>query len=278
MIATVDEWDALAGIKKLGVKEPHVEWLRAVLEVAEPAEGWTRQFRAAREEKDDARRQAALEKLATADDVRTLPVRALTRLAGQLERVKAYSSAAQLLRRAQQEHPADFWVNYNLSLVLQKLAPPQSDDSVRFQTAAVALRPESPGAHFNLSGGLSKKGLLDASIASYKKAIELDPKFALAHHNLGHVLQDKGQFEAAVASFRKAIELDPNVAHVRSDVAKAQRLVATKEKLLAFLKGDFADDQRRAARPDRVMHNEEALPSVRRPVRRCRRRRCEAGR
>ena len=111
ILAALDEWDALASNKDYGVTEPHREWLRAVLEAAEPAEGWTRQFRAAREEKDEASRKAALEKLATADEVATLPVRALTRLAGQLERVKAYASAAQLLRRAQQQHPADFWVN-----------------------------------------------------------------------------------------------------------------------------------------------------------------------
>ena len=147
ILAALDEWDSLAGDKRLGLTEPHREWLRAVLDAAEPAEGWTRQFREAREEKDDARRQAALEKLAAADEVGRPPVRTLTLLAGQLERVKAYSSEAQLLRRAQQHSPADFWVNYNLGNVLREVTPPERDEAVRFLTAAVALRPESPGVH-----------------------------------------------------------------------------------------------------------------------------------
>ena len=49
---------------KLGITEPHREWLRAVLEAAEPEDGWGRQVRAARRETDAAKRQAALEALA----------------------------------------------------------------------------------------------------------------------------------------------------------------------------------------------------------------------
>ena len=163
--AALDEWDVLASNKDSGVTESHREWLRTVLEAAEPAESWTRQIRAAREEKDEVRRRAALEKLAMAEDVGTLSVRAQTRLALQLEIVKAYASAAQLLRRAQQQHPADFWVNEMLGRALQDLTAPELDEAVRFLTAAVALRPESPGAHLNLGVALDNKGQSDAAAA-----------------------------------------------------------------------------------------------------------------
>ena len=86
ILATLDEWDGLAGDPMLGITEPHREWLRGVLEAAEPAEGWMRQFRAARGLKDEGRRKTALVKLATAENVGTLPVRTLTRLADQLEK------------------------------------------------------------------------------------------------------------------------------------------------------------------------------------------------
>jgi hypothetical protein len=82
ILAALDEWDVLASNKKFGITEPHREWLRAVQEGAEPAEGWTRRFRLVRAEKDEAARKTALEKLATADDVGTLPVGALTHLNG----------------------------------------------------------------------------------------------------------------------------------------------------------------------------------------------------
>ena len=209
ILATLDEWDALSGNKTLGITEPHREWLRAVLEAAEPADGWMRQLRAAREEKDEGTQKTVLEKLATAGDQGALPVRALTRLAAELRTVKADAGAAQLLRRAQQQHPADFWVNNDLGRVLWDVTPPELTDAVRFLTAAAALRPESAGAHLNLGVALSKNGQLDAAIISYKKAIELDPKYAAAYSFLGTALRAKGQLDAAVASYKKVIELDP---------------------------------------------------------------------
>jgi serine/threonine-protein kinase len=221
IVAALDEWDALAADKKLAVTEPHREWLRAVLGASEPAEGWTRQFRAAREEKDEAKRKAALEKLAAADDVETLPVRSLTRLAWQLEKVAAHASAARLLRRAQQQYPADFWVNYDLGNALQKVTPPELSEEVRFLTAAVALRPESPGANNAIANALKAKGEVDEAIACYKKAIALDPKYAAPHNNLGLALHDKGEVDEAIACYKKAIALDPKSAPPHTNLGLA---------------------------------------------------------
>ena len=181
IVAALDEWYDLAGNPTYQVAEPHREWLRAVLEGAEPDDAWGRQVRAARLEIDAVKRQAALEALAKSATVAELPARALTRLAKGLRPPQA----AELLRRAQQHYPADFWVNHELGEVLLEVTPPERDDAVRFRTAAVALRPESPLAHSNLGYALYDKGQLDAAVASYRKAIELDPKFAMAHSNLG---------------------------------------------------------------------------------------------
>src|SRR5262249_25165734 len=86
------------------------EWLRAVLEAAEPDDAWGRRVWAACRETDKEKRQAALEALARSADVTKVPARALVRLAGQVR----LSQAAELLRRAQQHNPADFWVNHDL--------------------------------------------------------------------------------------------------------------------------------------------------------------------
>jgi serine/threonine-protein kinase len=246
IVAALDEWDALAGEPKLGIVEPHREWLRAVLGAAEPAEGWTRQFRAAREEKDEARRKAALEKLAAADDVGTLPVRALTRLAKQLEKVEAHASAAQLLRRAQPQNPADFWISHDLGMALQNVTPPEFDEAVRFLTAAVALRPDSPGAHVNLGIALHGKGQLDEGIACYRKAIELDPKYATAHNNLGLALKAKGQVDEAIACYQKAIELDPKYATAHHSLGVALADKGQLEEAIACFKKAIALDPKYA--------------------------------
>jgi eukaryotic-like serine/threonine-protein kinase len=205
IVAALDEWDDLAGNPKYQISEPHREWLRAVLEAAEPDDAWGRKVRKARRERDAVKRQAALEALAKSARVAELPARALTRLADEL----GPAQAAALLRRAQRHYPADFWVNENLGKVLLQVTPSELEEAVRFLTAAVALRPESPGAHFVLGVGLHEKGQLDEAIASYKKAIEVDPKFTAAHFALGVGLHEKGQLDEAIASYKKAIELDP---------------------------------------------------------------------
>jgi serine/threonine-protein kinase len=221
IVAALDEWDDLAGNPELGIKEPHREWLRAVLEAAESEDGWSRKVRAARAEKDPAKRKAALEALAREADPSKVPALALTRLARRLRPAQAVD----LLRRAQQVHPADFWVNHDLGMALREVKPPERDEAVRFLTATVALRPESPGAHCNLGQALRGKGQLDAALASYQKALALDPKYAAALCNLGVAQADKGQLDAAIASFKKAIDLDPKAAktHCNLGVALANK-------------------------------------------------------
>jgi tetratricopeptide (TPR) repeat protein len=216
ILAALDEWDELAGDKTLGITEPHREWLQAVLETAEPDDAWGRKVRAARRETDAVKRQAALEALAKSATVAELPARALTRLAGGLRPAQA----AELLRRAQRHYPADFWVNSQLGEVLQEVMPPEREEAVRFLTAAVALRPESPGAHLSLVCPLKVKGQLDEAIACCRKAIALDPKLAAAHCVLGYALGGKGQLdEAQMACFKKAIELDPKLALAHNNLA-----------------------------------------------------------
>jgi serine/threonine-protein kinase len=219
VVAALDEWDALASNPKLKITEPHREWLRAVLEAVEPDDAWGRKVRSARRETDAVKRRAALEALAKSAKVDELPARALTRLALGLRPPQA----AELLRRAWRHYPADFWVNHNLGGVLNKVTPPEREEAVRFLTAAVALRPESPGVHYNLGIALADKGQWDEAIASYKKAIALDPKYAVAHDNLGNALYHKGQVDEAIASYKKVIELDPKIAWAHYNLGNALR-------------------------------------------------------
>jgi tetratricopeptide (TPR) repeat protein len=103
----------------------------------------------------------------------------------------------ELLRRAQRQYPADFWVNHNLGVVLQEVSPPQREEAVRFLTAAVALRPESPGVHLNLGNALRDTGQGDEAIACCQKAIVLDPKIVNAYKSLGWALKEKDQLDEA---------------------------------------------------------------------------------
>jgi tetratricopeptide (TPR) repeat protein len=242
IVAALDEWDELASNPQLGIPEPHREWLRAVLDAAESQDAWTRQARAARREPDARKRQAALAVLAQSADATVISALALIRLANQLPP----DQATQLLRRAQHQYPADFWVNHDLGFRLRMLTPPNKAEAIRFLTAAVALRPDSPGCIANLGNALSDNGQVDEAIACHQKAIDLDPKLAPAHSNLGNALKARGQVDEAIACYHKAIDLDPKLAMAHSNLGDALRLKGQVDEALVSCKKALALDPRLA--------------------------------
>src|SRR5262249_16810367 len=75
--------------------------------------------------------------------VATLPSATLVVLGHTLSAVRQFAAAEQVLRQAQEQHPADFWLNHELAWCCSKREPPKKDDAVRFMTAALALRSQS---------------------------------------------------------------------------------------------------------------------------------------
>jgi serine/threonine-protein kinase len=220
--AALDAWLDQVADPKAQVVEPYLDWLKAVGAAVEPDEGWVREFRAARAEKDKEKQRTALEKLARSADMRRLPPHALNHLAWRLIAVQAEASAVQLLRRAWEQYPADFWVNHNLGMALGYSAKPRDlVGAVRYLTAAVALRPDSPGVHYNLGNALAAQKDLAGAIACYQKALELDPKYANAHNNLGSALSAQKDWKGAIASFKQALELDPKNALAHYNLGNA---------------------------------------------------------
>jgi serine/threonine-protein kinase len=223
-LAALEQWAELATNPTFPVREPHAAWLVAVVEAAEPADSWTRQFRAARAEKEPARRRAALHRMAESADVANLPADALTTLAWRLAGVGSMARAVQLLRQARRQHRDDFWINHDLGKMLSTSRPTLAE-AVRYLTAAAALRPDSPGALINLGGALYELGEQDEAIACCRRAIELDRTYAPAHTSLGAALRVKGELGEAIACLRQAIELDPRdwVAHTNLGAALADQ-------------------------------------------------------
>jgi tetratricopeptide (TPR) repeat protein len=110
------------------------------------------------------------------------------------------------LRKAQAEHPADFWLNYDLAIVCRGKNPVESAGYCR---VAIAVRPGSAAAYNSLGNALKADGKRDEASAAYRKAIAL-ARHTRAHRNLGSILmEEKGKLEDALASIRTAIEVDP---------------------------------------------------------------------
>jgi tetratricopeptide (TPR) repeat protein/serine/threonine protein kinase len=165
--------------------------------------------------------QDELRRLAEAIDIRAQSPASLVILARTLLRAKHSDSALRVLRDAQAAYPGDFWLN----LVLAAKLSDQHDreESIRYSTASVAIRPNSTVALNNLGVALREQKKLDEAITYFRKAIDFDPKQAMAHSNLGRTLRDQGKRDEAIAAFRKGIELDPKDARAHNSLGMALR-------------------------------------------------------
>jgi tetratricopeptide (TPR) repeat protein/serine/threonine protein kinase len=203
LLAALEEWSWLTRDK--GERQR----LGQVLRAAEPDPN---AFRARWQAAVRLRDAAALVPLADEPEVQRLPAADLVRLAGILNGVKEPAAAERLLRAAVQRFPGDFWLNQNLGMLLYDQKSPRTEDAVRYLTAALALRSDSPGVHLNLGLALKAKGDWEGAIRCFQAALRIDPNYAEAHHWLGLALAHKAQWHGAIAAFRKALRFNPDYA------------------------------------------------------------------
>jgi Flp pilus assembly protein TadD len=208
LVAGVDDWAARTQ------DEVRRAWLLEVARRADPGPGvWGERFR------DPAvwRDRAKLERLAQDADVSGLSPQTLFALALALQ--KQGGDAVPLLRAAQELHPADFWLNFQLGASLT--GAKRFEEAMGCFRAAAALRPTSVAVHTNLGYLLAEQGHLEEAVASYRRAIALDPRLAQAHMGLGLVLVKQGKLEEAVACLRQTIALNPKLALAHNNLGDA---------------------------------------------------------
>ncbi len=204
VVAALDDWASCAGNRQKGV------WLLEVVRQADP-DPWRDGVRDPLAWEDPtvlARRAAG--KGAAEQSPQLLAV------LGTLLRGK---DAEELLRGAWEQHPGDFWVNFELGIALGKGNKP--DAAVGYYRAALALRPGTVAVHSNLGGALYQQGKVAEAIAEFRKAIDLDPKAAMPHYNFGLALYEKGQVGEAIAEYQNAIKLDPKDAMPHNGLGNA---------------------------------------------------------
>jgi tetratricopeptide (TPR) repeat protein len=174
--------------------------LRAVLDLADDDE-WRRRLRATLAVYDAAKR----EELLTAPEARDQPPIVVAGLSGLLIRGPQGEAAQALLHQAQQRHPEDFWINFQLGYLLQEERPREAAGYLR---AAVASRPESSQAQIMLGRALRDAGEADGAITAFRKAITLNPNRTGARE-LARVLAPLGRLEEARVIWEKILEADP---------------------------------------------------------------------
>jgi serine/threonine protein kinase/lipoprotein NlpI len=189
----------------------HNHWMKIdwkhLLEVAKAADPdpWRNRLRDAVIESNGP----ALKALAAAAPIRQLRPGTLFLLGNALIEVNDRETAFVLLRKAQQEYPADLALNETLGwLYTQTPQPGHQDEAVRFYSAALAVRPQSAYLHFKLGSVLLLKGSQTEARDEFSKAIELDPSLLLAWRNRGLVFLGMRRPEA-IADFSQVIKLEP---------------------------------------------------------------------
>jgi eukaryotic-like serine/threonine-protein kinase len=205
LAAALDDW---AMVSRIGNRDNERRHLIAVARLADP-DPWRHRLRDAAQQGD----RKALEELAASDQTDRMSAQTLYLLVQALPRAGAIEQQLTLLRKAQQRHPDDFWINTSLGVCLtDKIKPARPQEAVRFFTAAVALRPRSPGAHLNLGIALHKSSSYQEAVAAAREAVRLKPDYAVAHFQLGLSLHMSSSYQEAVAALREAVRLKPDLA------------------------------------------------------------------
>jgi serine/threonine-protein kinase len=110
------------------------------------------------------------------------------------------------LRRLQQEHRDDFWINFTLATMLTARDPAEA---IRYYQAALAIRPRSAAALSNLGYALTSTGQIDEALDSFRQAIQMDPNNVLGRDNLGIVLALNGRTDEAIDQFQQVVRIAP---------------------------------------------------------------------
>jgi tetratricopeptide (TPR) repeat protein len=157
--------------------------------------------------------QEALGKLLASVDTMALPPATLVALTSALESAGMVEAATDLLRRAQQSHPADFWINHKLARnLLQKVpsypADPAGAEALRFATAAVTARPQSIAARLTLAAALQRQHADADAIAVLRRAAALNVHDILVLRRLGKQLEEQGQHEEARRTYLAALAVE----------------------------------------------------------------------
>jgi tetratricopeptide (TPR) repeat protein len=162
---------------------------------------WRKDLRAALDLSD----KAALQALAQTAKYDQLGPISLQLLGTGLDDAGDLKGAESVLRRAQQRHSRDVWINYELGKVLEKLKRP--DEAIRFYTAARSIRPET--AH-ELAHALEKRGDSDEAIGVFRDLKELRPDIARHLGCLCQLLAKQGKLDEIIAELRTRKRLDPS--------------------------------------------------------------------
>ena len=134
------------------------------------------------------------------------------------------------LRRIQQAHSGDFWINLALGDVL--LGSDSSAEAIRYYQAAVSILPKEAFLYQKLAGALWTERREEA-VGCCLKAVELDRSSDDANYLLSIVLTGLGRNDEAIAYLQAGIRQDPGSWRLHSELGRCMELVERHVEALA---------------------------------------------
>jgi tetratricopeptide (TPR) repeat protein/tRNA A-37 threonylcarbamoyl transferase component Bud32 len=212
ILAALDDWS-------LHAADPDVRrrWSQLTARL-DPGNRWRKVLLEKRGRRDPAQRRALLAQLKHESMAPATAV-FLSFVLG-----KRTPESLELLARARERKPDDFWLNFSLGNGMgidkdnyrEERDRSRQEEAIGYFRAALAVKPTSSVAHYNLGVALKAKGDREGAIRCYREAIRISPTDAWAHTNLGVALYTKADLEGAIRSLCEAIRLDPKLAPAHS--------------------------------------------------------------
>ncbi len=167
LLSAIDEWLSVRAMMGLPYEE-----LRDIADQADD-DHWRIELRAALLSGDLQKAQ----RLANEPNIVSQPPTVLAWLGRTLGSDRRYAnSAAEMLKRAQVKYSGDFWINYELGVLLNwKTSPLNSKDAVGYFRVAVAKRPDSAAAQGVLGAALLAIDDPEGAIVHWNQSMTLNP-------------------------------------------------------------------------------------------------------
>src|SRR5262245_4382537 len=161
----------------------------------------------------------------SSDEMGDLWIQVLTRDDADLERLSSDfrpKVAAEDIRGYEMEiarNPDDAALHDDAAMLYLEVR--QFDEATRHFRTALALKPASAVAHYNLGTALTLGGHLDDAAREYQAAIRIDPLYPKAHNNLGNVWLAQQKYGDAIREFEEVTRLQPDSPSAFANLAAA---------------------------------------------------------
>lgn len=225
IVAALDDWAVC-------MLAEHRSWVLRVAQLLDP-DPWRDGVR-------DSARWADVEHLSQlAADVKIedQPVTILVAMATRWRRLGG--DPTDFLLRVQRHYPDDFWVNFELGHLYFATSP---DTAIGYIRAAIAARPHSGAAHFNLAINLFKLDRWADARYHFERTLESDPDHTWARRHLGLLLLREGKYAEAITNFEWVLGLHPYDEDARGALNRAFMLSGRAAELRARWEKELAQE------------------------------------